>query len=44
MDSIKDHLITHIYEKKTAKDMFDALVGLYQSGNINRKMILQNEL
>jgi hypothetical protein len=30
MDAIKDHLIPHISKKKTAKEMFDALVGLYQ--------------
>jgi hypothetical protein len=44
MDTIKDHLIPHISEKKTAKEMFDALVGLYQSENINKKMILQKKL
>jgi hypothetical protein len=31
LDSVKDHLIPHISEKKTAKDMYDALVGLYQT-------------
>jgi len=44
MDVIKDHLIPHISEKKMTKEMFDALVGLYQSENINRKMILHNKL
>jgi hypothetical protein len=29
MDAKKDHLIPHISEKKTAKEMFDALVSLY---------------
>jgi hypothetical protein len=29
LDSMKDHLILDIFEKKTAKDMYDALVGLY---------------
>lgn len=43
MDAIKDHLVPHISEKKTAKEMFDALVSLYQSENINRKMILRNK-
>jgi hypothetical protein len=32
LDSVKDHLVPHIFEKKTAKDMYDALVGLYQNG------------
>jgi hypothetical protein len=44
MDVVKDHLIPHISKKKIAKEMFDALVGLYQSENINKKMILQNKL
>jgi hypothetical protein len=44
LDATKDHLIPHVYEKKTMKEMFIALVSLYQSENINRKMILQNKL
>jgi hypothetical protein len=44
MDAIKDHLIPHISEKKMMKEMFDVMVSLYQSHNINRKMILQNKL
>jgi hypothetical protein len=28
MDVAKDHLIPHIFEKKTRKEMFDVLVGL----------------
>jgi hypothetical protein len=43
LDAIKDHLIPHVSEKKTAKEMVDALVSLYQSQNINKKMILQNK-
>ena len=44
LDSVKDHLIPHISEKKTAKDMYDALVGLYQSGNTSRKLTLRHQL
>jgi phosphoglucomutase len=44
MDAIKDHLIPHISENKTTKEMFDALVSLYQSENLNMKMILRNKL
>ena len=44
LDAIKDHLIHHLFEKKTTNEMFDALVSLYQSENINRKMILRNKL
>jgi hypothetical protein len=29
LDSVKDHLIPHLSEKKMTKDMFDALVGLF---------------
>jgi hypothetical protein len=29
LESVKDHLIPHIVEKTSAKDMYDALVGLY---------------
>jgi hypothetical protein len=42
--AMKDHLIPHISEKRTTKEMSDALVSLYQSENINRKMILRNKL
>jgi hypothetical protein len=44
LDAIKDHLISHISEKKAVKEISDALVSLYQSENINRKMILRNKL
>jgi hypothetical protein len=44
LDAIKDHLIPHLSENKTTKEMFDALVSLYQSENIERKKILQNKL
>jgi hypothetical protein len=33
LESIKDHLIPHIAEKKYAKEMYDALVSLYQNKN-----------
>jgi hypothetical protein len=35
LDFVKDHLIPHIFEKKTAKDMLDALV---------LKLILRHQL
>jgi hypothetical protein len=43
LDGIKDHLIPHI-SKKTMNEILDALVSLYQSENINKKMILLNKL
>jgi hypothetical protein len=44
LDSVKDHLIPRISKKKTTKDMYDALVGLYQSENTSRKLILRHQL
>jgi hypothetical protein len=43
-DSIKDHLIPQVASKKTPKEMFDALTGLYEGKNINRKMNLRTQL
>ena len=37
-DSIKDHLILQVSSKDTPKEMFDALLGMYEGRNINRKM------
>jgi hypothetical protein len=44
LDSLKDHLISHISEKKTIKDMYDALVGLYQRGNTSHNLILRHKI
>jgi hypothetical protein len=44
LDSLKDHPIPHLNEKKTTKEMFDALVSLFESKNMNRKMVLKNKL
>jgi 2-phosphoglycerate kinase len=41
---VKDHLIPHIAKKKMVKEMFDALVMLYQSVNLSHKMLLKNKL
>jgi hypothetical protein len=35
LDGVKDHLIQHLAEKKTAKEMWDALKGLYEAKNEN---------
>lgn len=43
-DSVKDHLIPHIAEKKRVKEMFDALVTLSQSVNLSRKVLLKKKL
>jgi hypothetical protein len=44
LDLVKNHLIPHLSERKMTKEMFDALVSLYQSKNMNRKMVLRNKL
>jgi hypothetical protein len=44
LDRVRDHLIPHLVEKKTAKDMWDALKNLYEAKNENRKMALQDKL
>jgi hypothetical protein len=42
LDSVKDHLVPHLSKKKMTKEMFDSMVGLFQSTNVNRNMILRN--
>jgi hypothetical protein len=44
LEVVKDHLIPHVSEKNNAKEMYDALVSLFQSDNLNRKMILRTKL
>jgi hypothetical protein len=44
LDSVNDHLIPHLAEKKTTKETCDALTKLYQSDNRNRKMALRVKL
>ena len=44
LNVVKDNLIHHLFEKKMAKEMFDALVSLFQSNNLNMKMFLKYKL
>jgi hypothetical protein len=44
VDGVKDHIIPHLSGKKTTKDMWEALVKLYQSDNQRRKMLLKEKL
>jgi hypothetical protein len=44
LDTVKDHLIPQLSKKKTDMEMFIALVNLFQSDNLNKKMILANKL
>ena len=43
-DSIKDNLIPQVSSRETPKEMFDALSGLFEGRNINRKMTSRNQL
>jgi hypothetical protein len=43
-DSVKDHLIPHISELQTARQMYEALSRLYESKDINRNLTLRNQL
>jgi len=44
LDGVKDNLIPHLAEKKTAKEMWDTLKNLYEAKNENRKMALRDKL
>jgi hypothetical protein len=44
LDGVKDHLIPHLAEKKTTKEMWDALKNLYEAKNENQKMALKDKL
>ena len=44
MDGVKDHIVPHLFGKKTAAEMWAALESLYQSKNENRKMVLQERM
>jgi hypothetical protein len=45
LDSVKNHLIPHITENTSVKEMYDALVlGLYQNGNTSEKLYLKHDI
>jgi hypothetical protein len=44
IDGVKNHGIPHMSGKKTTKDMWEALVKLYQSDNQSKKMLLKEKL
>ena len=44
LDGIRDHLIPHVAEKKTAYEMWNTLKGLYEAKNENRIMALKEKL
>ena len=41
---MQDHTIPHLNEKKATKEIFDALVSLFQSKKMNRNMVLRNKI
>jgi hypothetical protein len=43
-NSVKDHLIPHIYELQIARKMYEALNKLYESKDISRNLTLRNKL
>lgn len=44
LDGVKDHLIPHLSRKDTTWKMMEALKGLFQSKNENRKMLPREKL
>jgi uncharacterized membrane protein YfhO len=43
-DSVKDHLIPHIYELQTTRQMYEAFSRLYESKDISQNLALRNQL
>jgi hypothetical protein len=41
VDGVKDHILPHLFGKKTTKDMWEALVKLYQSENQSTNLLLR---
>jgi len=44
VDGVKDHIIPHLSGKKTTKDMWEALIKLYQSDNQSKNLMLREKL
>lgn len=44
LDSVKDHIILHVFGKDYAYQMWESLSNLYQSSNQNWKMVLREKL
>ena len=44
MDSIKDHIVPHIAEKKTTNEMWKALTSMYDGKLVQRKMLLETQM
>ena len=44
MDGIKDHIVPHLAEKKTANEMWTTLISLYEGKSVQRKMLLETQM
>eukprot|EP00253_Pinus_taeda_P004485 PITA_04485 len=44
LDGVKDHVVPHIAEKDTTREMWEMLTTLYQGTSVQRKMLLENQL
>ena len=44
MDGVKDHIVPHIAEKKTANETWNALTTLFEGKSVQRKMLLETQL
>ena len=44
LDGVKNHLIPHLAEKKTAKEMWDVVKNLFEANNENQTMALKAKL
>jgi len=44
LEEVKDHIIHHLVGKKTSKEMWTAIIGLYQGTSEARKLVLRDML
>jgi len=44
LDGVWDHVVSHIADKDTSKQMWDALVTLYQGTSMQQKIYLEERL
>ena len=44
MDSVKNHLVSHLAKSKTAKEMFDSLKKLFERDSASRSIALRTQL
>jgi len=44
INSVKHHLLLHISQKKTTKEIYDSLTSLFETKNPSRKRALQSQL